>query len=245
MGVQTVGEPGAITNRADLQPLAVSPNRCRQERPSSGNCGQGTLSGLKGQARQFKRASVDDEARVRLQFWADTGNIRSWTALSASSSKNRPRSTASTRIVESCGSKLRGLVVADDGEIRALRALPVFLRRFGYDPNVTRRSSDRSNAEARRRQETQQRRGVQVRSRSAESALPVRPAESQADLWAASRSGARAGRGFRYQDLVTALVVLSLWSEGEATAVVTPGARRHFGGVSHRPAFHSGQVAAE
>lgn len=87
---------------------------------------------------------------------------------------------------------------------------------------MTRRSSDRSNAEARRRQETQQRRGVQVQSRSAESALPVRPAESQADLWAASRSGARAGRGFRYQDLVTALVVLSLWSEGEATAVVTP-----------------------
>lgn len=41
-------------------------------------------------------------------------------------------------------------------------------------------------------------------------------------MWAASRSGARAGRGFRYQDLVAALIVLSLWSEGEATALVTP-----------------------
>lgn len=52
--------------------------------------------------------------------------------------------------------------------------------------------------------------------------MPDSPTEPQADLWAASRSGARAGRGFRYQDLVAALIVLSLWSEGEATAVVTP-----------------------
>ncbi|WP_460461603.1 dsDNA nuclease domain-containing protein [Arthrobacter alkaliphilus] len=87
---------------------------------------------------------------------------------------------------------------------------------------MTRRNSDRSNAEARRRREAQQRFGDQVRSRSAESALPDSPTEPQADLWAASRSGARAGRGFRYQDLVTALIVLSLWSEGEATALVTP-----------------------
>lgn len=52
--------------------------------------------------------------------------------------------------------------------------------------------------------------------------LPDLPTEPQSDLWAASRSGARAGRGFRYQDLVTALIVLSLWSEGDATALVTP-----------------------
>lgn len=47
-------------------------------------------------------------------------------------------------------------------------------------------------------------------------------AEQQADLWAASRSGARAGRGFRYQDLVAALAVLTLWCEGEVTAEVVP-----------------------
>jgi hypothetical protein len=52
--------------------------------------------------------------------------------------------------------------------------------------------------------------------------LPDSPTEPQTDLWAASRSGARAGRGFRYQDLVATLIVLSLWSEGEATALVTP-----------------------
>lgn len=41
-------------------------------------------------------------------------------------------------------------------------------------------------------------------------------------LWAVSRAGARAGRGFRYQNLVATLVVLRLWSEGDATALVTP-----------------------
>lgn len=93
---------------------------------------------------------------------------------------------------------------------------------FRYYPDVTRRSSDRSIAEARRRREAQQRRGDQGRSRSAQSTSPDSPTEPQADLWTASRSGARAGRGFRYQDLVAALIVLNLWSEGEATAVVTP-----------------------
>ncbi|MGF1945474.1 dsDNA nuclease domain-containing protein, partial [Enterococcus casseliflavus] len=34
--------------------------------------------------------------------------------------------------------------------------------------------------------------------------------------------GARAGRGFRFQDLVATLVVLRLWNEGDSTAVVTP-----------------------
>ncbi|QOD04981.1 dsDNA nuclease domain-containing protein [Pseudarthrobacter sp. BIM B-2242] len=87
---------------------------------------------------------------------------------------------------------------------------------------MTRRSSDRSSAEARRRREAQQRRGDQARLRSAESILPDSPTVPQSDLWAASRSGARAGRGFRYQDVVAALIVLSLWSEGEATALVTP-----------------------
>ncbi|MBG0740524.1 DUF4297 domain-containing protein [Paeniglutamicibacter antarcticus] len=48
------------------------------------------------------------------------------------------------------------------------------------------------------------------------------PTEPQAALWVASRAGARAGRGFRFQNLVATLVVLSLWSEGDATAVVTP-----------------------
>lgn len=48
------------------------------------------------------------------------------------------------------------------------------------------------------------------------------PTDRQAALWVSSRAGARAGRGFRFQDLVATLVVLSLWSEGDGTAVVTP-----------------------
>lgn len=46
--------------------------------------------------------------------------------------------------------------------------------------------------------------------------------ELQAELWSTSRSGARAGRGFRYQDVVAALVALTLWADGEASARVVP-----------------------
>jgi len=86
-----------------------------------------------------------------------------------------------------------------------------------------RNSTERATAEARRRSAAQERRGEQV-----ESVLPPGPvsislpAEPEAELWASTRAGARAGRGFRFQDLVAALVVLRLWSEGDATALVTP-----------------------
>lgn len=93
-------------------------------------------------------------------------------------------------------------------------------RRYYLD--VAPRNPDRANAEARRRREAQQRRGSQSQSAPALSPLPESPTEPQTDLWAASRSGARAGRGFRYQDLIATLVALRLWDEGEATALVTP-----------------------
>jgi hypothetical protein len=88
---------------------------------------------------------------------------------------------------------------------------------------MTRRSSERAIAEARRRGAAQERRG-----QKRETLSPARPASTsvptdpQAALWVASRAGARAGRGFRFQDLVATLVVLRLWSEGDATALVTP-----------------------
>lgn len=88
---------------------------------------------------------------------------------------------------------------------------------------MTRRNSERAKAEARRRGAAQERRG-QKRETSppASPASASEPTDSQAALWVASRAGARAGRGFRFQDLVATLVVLRLWSEGDATAVVTP-----------------------
>lgn len=86
---------------------------------------------------------------------------------------------------------------------------------------MTRRDSERTTAEARRRRAAQERRGKQR-----ETLPPPSPAslstEPQTTLWAISRAGARAGRGFRYQNMVATLVVLRLWSEGDATALVTP-----------------------
>jgi Cap4 dsDNA endonuclease len=102
----------------------------------------------------------------------------------------------------------------------SLGRCPVGGRRYYLD--VAPRNPDRANAEARRRREAQQRRGDQSQSTPALSPLHESPTEPQIELWAASRSGARAGRGFRYQDLVATLVALRLWTEGEATALVTP-----------------------
>lgn len=88
---------------------------------------------------------------------------------------------------------------------------------------MTRRSSERAIAEARRRGAAQERRGQKRETLSpARPASTSVPSDSQAALWVASRAGARAGRGFRFQDLVATLVVLRLWSEGDATALVTP-----------------------
>ena len=88
---------------------------------------------------------------------------------------------------------------------------------------MTRQSSERATAEARRRGAAQERRGQKRETLSpARPASTSVPSDSQAALWVASRAGARAGRGFRFQDMVATLVVLRLWSEGDATALVTP-----------------------
>ena len=88
---------------------------------------------------------------------------------------------------------------------------------------MTRRNSERATAESRRRRAAQERRGKKRETlRPASPASTSLPTDPQAALWAVSRSGARAGRGFRFQDLVATLVVLRLWSEGDATALVTP-----------------------
>lgn len=87
---------------------------------------------------------------------------------------------------------------------------------------MARRNYDRANSEALRRRKAQQRRGDQAQPGRAEPNAYDFPIEPQAELWATSRSGARAGRGFRFQDLVATLVVARLWSAGESTAVVTP-----------------------
>lgn len=42
-------------------------------------------------------------------------------------------------------------------------------------------------------------------------------------LWAATRSGARAGRGFRYQDVATAMLAVDAWAGAEWSAVVPEG----------------------
>lgn len=43
------------------------------------------------------------------------------------------------------------------------------------------------------------------------------------ELWASTRAGARAGRGFRYQDVATALLAVQSWSGAEWTSVVPEG----------------------
>lgn len=43
------------------------------------------------------------------------------------------------------------------------------------------------------------------------------------ELWASTRAGARAGRGFRYQDVATALLAVQAWSGAEWTSVVPEG----------------------
>ncbi len=88
---------------------------------------------------------------------------------------------------------------------------------------MTRRNFDRATAEASRRSAARARGGKRRQSITlANPASTTLPTDPQAALWVASRAGARAGRGFRFQNLVATLVVLRLWSEGDATAVVTP-----------------------
>lgn len=88
---------------------------------------------------------------------------------------------------------------------------------------MTRRSPERVKAEARRRAAAQERRSQKREAPpSVSPATTSEPTDSQAALWSASRAGARAGRGFRFQDLVATLIVLRLWSEDDATAIVTP-----------------------
>lgn len=88
---------------------------------------------------------------------------------------------------------------------------------------MTRRNVERSTSEARRRRAAQARRRKQAEAVPSSITTPTRlPTEPQTALWLASRAGARAGRGFRFQNLVATLAVLRLWSEGDATAVVTP-----------------------
>ncbi|QDH34168.1 hypothetical protein [Porphyrobacter sp. YT40] len=43
------------------------------------------------------------------------------------------------------------------------------------------------------------------------------------ELWASTRAGARAGRGFRYQDVATALLAVQSWSGAEWTSVIPEG----------------------
>ncbi len=91
-----------------------------------------------------------------------------------------------------------------------------------YHQDMSRRNTGRTSAEANRRRKAQERRSQVSQSSSRISIQPESPTEPQIKLWDASRAGARAGRGFRYQDLIGTLIALRLWSEGEATALVTP-----------------------
>ncbi|WP_146243186.1 hypothetical protein [Curtobacterium sp. MCPF17_031] len=87
---------------------------------------------------------------------------------------------------------------------------------------MARKKTDGAAAEARRRTASAKRRGAAPQPGTHDVTDGLRTPDPHVSLWNASRSGARAGRGFRYQDVMTALVIVNLWQERDNRGRVIP-----------------------
>lgn len=89
---------------------------------------------------------------------------------------------------------------------------------------MSRSSNDRALAEAKRRQAARDRLGTETPE--ARPTRQQRPSERiddpSAHLWTRTRAGARAGRGFRFQDAVATLLLLEQWENAHTDARIVP-----------------------
>lgn len=87
---------------------------------------------------------------------------------------------------------------------------------------MARKRTDAAAAEARRRSAAAKRRDAEPRTEPHHISAQAAATDAQGSLWNTSRSGARAGRGFRYQDVMTALIIVKLWQQRDDQGRVIP-----------------------